>query len=570
MPLYFFEEVLSMEIKMSLIPGGKKGQAGKLNVKTGDRVKTDDILVQVETTKGNRAVRSPEAGVITKVFCEEGSEVSSGQVLFELDTASLKEQPAGHGEDKKSTAQEINTDLLIIGSGPGGYVAAIYAAKKGLKVTIAEKEKLGGTCLNVGCIPTKSLIKSSEILADMKRASSFGISAGGQPTVDMPRIIRRKDEVKENLVNGIASLLENNGITVLNGKASFLSKSRVEVQGKKSYIISAKDIIIATGSKISKIGIPGIELPVVMNSTQALSSEYLPPAITIVGGGVIGMEFAFMYNNLGVKVHVVEFLDRLLSMLDSEISQSIREYATKAGISIHTGSKVMKIQQSEDDKAVVTYEDDKGEHILVSDKVLVAIGREPNLDGLDIEKVGIALNKKGKGVAVDGHMRTNVEHIYAIGDVTNIIQLAHVASYQGMVAVDNILGKTAYADYTAIPNVVFTSPEISGVGLTEGECKEKEIDYSISTASYAANGKAQTMDEPEGFVKLVRDNSTHHIVGGFIMGADASSLISTLTIAVSKGLTDEELAKTVFAHPTTVEVIHEAALGFSVGTIHEI
>lgn len=444
-----------------------------------------------------------------------------------------------------------------------------FMQQKGMKVILVEKEELGGTCLNVGCIPTKALVKSSEVCRNVCKSSVFGIITGGEPRVDMARIIRRKDEVREKLVSGISCLLNDNGVQVIFGKAAFLGNNSVFVEGKEKYIISARDIIIATGSKISKTKIPGIDLPMVMNSTEALSCIDLPKKVTIIGGGIIGMEFAFMYNNLGVKVNVVEFLDRLLPMLDRDVSESIRNYASEAGISVHTGSKVLRIQQSEDKQAIVTYEDKKEEHIVVSDKVLVAIGREPNLDGMNIEKTGLILNERGRGISVDAQMRTNVEHIYAIGDVTNIIQLAHVASYQGMVAVDNILGGSTQANYSAVPNVVFTSPEISSVGLTEEECRKKGLDFSISTVSYSCNGKAVTMDEPDGFVKLVRDNATQRIVGGSIIGADASSLISTLTLAVSNGFTDKEIAETVFAHPTTAEVIHEAVLGFGIGAIHQ-
>lgn len=559
-----------MEIKMCLIPGGKKGKAGKMNVKVGDAVQAADILIQVETGKGNRQIKAPQSGTITKILCQEGDEVSSGQVLFELATddteAAAVQQCENPSQDK---AIELKTQLLIIGAGPGGYVAAIYAAKKGLKVTLIEKGELGGTCLNVGCIPTKALVKSSEICRNVRESSSFGIITQGEAHVDMKQVIRRKDEVKEKLVSGIDCLLKNNGVQVLRGEASFLSGQSVLVEEEKKYLVSARDIIIATGSKVSKTRIPGIDLPVVMNSTQALSCTDLPKTVTIVGGGVIGMEFAFIYHNLGAKVTVVEFLDRLLAMLDSDVSESIRDYALEAGISIHTSSKVLKMQQSEEGQAIVTYEDDNGEHVLVSDKVLVAIGRQPNLDGLEIEKTGVTLNERGRGIAVDTHMRTNVEHIYAIGDVTNIIQLAHVASYQGIVAVDNILGESVQADYSAIPNVVFTSPEIASVGLTADECRKQGMDFSTSTVSYSCNGKALTMNEPEGFIKLIRDNATKKVVGGSIIGADASSLISALTLIISGGLTDEKIAETVFAHPTTAEIIHEAALGFGIGAIHQ-
>lgn len=553
---------------MSLIPGNKTGKVGKISVKPGDSVQAGDILVNVETGKGNRPVKAPELGIIKKIMCEEGGEVTTGQVLFELDAAQPEtvQQTETPSEAKKTT--DLETELLIIGAGPGGYVAAIYAAKKGIKTTLVEKEELGGTCLNVGCIPTKALIKSSEICRNVRSSAEFGIVTDSAPRVDMAQVIRRKDAVREKLVSGIAALLEGNGVQILRGSASFLSENKVSVEGKENYTVSARDIIIATGSKISRVNIPGIDLPVVMNSTKALSCTELPKSITIIGGGVIGMEFAFLYNNLGVKVHVVEFLDSLLAVLDKDISESIRDLAEKAGISIHTGSKVMKIQESDDGQAIITYEGKSGEGVLVSDKVLVAIGREPNLDGLAIEKSGVRL--RGKGIEVDAHMRTNVEHIYAIGDVTNILQLAHVASHQGMAAVDNISGESVSVDYSAIPNVVFTSPEISSVGLTEEGCQKQGMDCSVSTISYSSNGKALTMNEPEGFIKIVRDNATRRIVGGSIIGADASSLVSVLTLAISNGMTDRQIAETVFAHPTTAEIIHEAALGFGAGAIHQL
>ncbi|RRJ64581.1 dihydrolipoyl dehydrogenase [Paenibacillus oralis] len=560
-----------MQIKMSMIPGGKKGKAGRIEVKVGDKVSAGDSLVQIETGKGNRTIEATEVGVISKILFEEGDEISSNQVLFELNAIQVdipvqsKQQPS---TDAPQT-RDMNTDLLIIGAGPGGYVAAIYAAKKGLQVTIIEKEELGGTCLNVGCIPTKALVKSSEICHSVKNSSLFGIKAGNELQVDMKQIIRRKDEVKEKLVSGVGFLMEKNKVQVVHGHASFLSAKTVNVTGKNNYHISAKNIIVATGSKISKVNIPGIELPFVMNSTEALSCEELPKSITIIGGGVIGMEFAFIYRNLGVEVHVVEFMDRLLTMLDSDISEEIKHMAQQAGIHIHTNSKVSKIQRADDDEAIVTYEDSKGEHLLVSEKVLVAIGREPNLDGLDIEKAGIQLNDKGKGIAVDKQMRTNLKHVYAIGDVTNIIQLAHVASHQGITAVDALLGETNSMHYSAVPNVIFTSPEIASVGLSEDECKQRGMDYSVSKVSFESNGKALTMNEPEGFIKLIKDNNSGKIVGGSIIGPDASSLISSLTLAIANELTEQQITQTIFAHPTTGEVIHEAAFGLGIGALHQ-
>lgn len=560
-----------MDIKMSMIAGGKKGKAGTINVQLGEKVSIGDILVEVETGKGNREITATAEGTISHILFEKGGEISSNQVLFTLataeeDTVALSEpQPAGM--DQPAMAKKV--ELLIIGAGPGGYVAAIYAAKKGIKVTLVEKEELGGTCLNVGCIPTKSLVKSSEVCHYVKQSSLFGIHTGTDLQVDMKQIIRRKDEIKEKLISGIDYLMEKNNIEVIRGQASFLSAHEVSVKGQSQYRISAKDIIVATGSKISKVNIPGIDLPFVMNSTDALACTELPKSITIIGGGVIGMEFAFIYRYLGVEVHVVEFMSRLLTMIDSDISEEIKHSAEQAGIHIHTNSKVVKIQRADEGQAIVNYEDSKGEHLLVSEKVLVAIGREPNLDGLEVERAGIQLNERGRGITVNEYMRTNVEHIYAIGDVTNIMQLAHVASHQGTTAIDGILGESGGMHYTAIPNVIFTSPEIASVGLLEDECKQQGMDYSVSKVSFASNGKALTMNELDGFIKLIKDNRSQRIVGGAIIGPDASSLISSLTLAIANELTEKQIMHTVFAHPTTGEVIHEAAFGFSIGALHQ-
>lgn len=558
-----------MEIKMSIIPGGKLGKVGKISVKQGEFVKNGAVLTQVETSKGNRSIKATVDGVVQKILFDEGAEVCSNAVMFIIEEDTVQQTADENHLAEKAELQHINTDLLVIGGGPGGYVAAIYAAKNGLKVTLAEKAELGGTCLNVGCIPTKALVKSAEICRNIYESKHFGINIDGVATVDMTRVIERKNEVCSRLVDGIDYLMKKNNINHIKGSASFVSPTEVKIEGETEYLVSAKDVIVATGSKISNINIPGIDLPVVMNSTSALSCNQLPKSITIIGGGVIGMEFAFIYKNFGAEVHVIEFMDRLLTMVDPDISQEIYDIATEAGIKVNTSSKVVKIQSSTDGSAVVTYQNEDGEHLVVSEKVLVAIGREPNLDGLMIDKTDAELNERGRGIKVDAHMRTNVEHLYAIGDVTNIIQLAHVASHQGIVAVKNILGKNAEMDYSAVPNVIFTSPEIASVGKNENECKANNVGYTVSRFDFAGNGKALTMNEPRGYIKLIKENATQKIIGGSIIGADASALISVLTLAIQNGLGEEEIAHTIFPHPTTSEVIHEAAMGFGLGALHQ-
>lgn len=560
-----------MLIKMSIIPGGKMGKVGKINVKTGDKIAAGDVLAQVETGKGNRQIKATSDGTILNILWEEGMEIPSNADMFEIAEDPAEKVGATEKEEVafQGTSKDISADLLIIGAGPGGYIAAIYAAKNGLKVTLVEQSALGGTCLHVGCIPTKALVKSAEICHNVTNASIFGIETEGPVSINMKQVIDRKDKIKDKLVSGIDFLMQKNEIQVISGQASFVDENTVTVKGQKNYVIMAKQIMIATGSKISKIPIPGMELPFVRNSTTALSDIQLPKSITIIGGGVIGMEFAFLYRNFGVEVHVIEFMDRLLTMVDRDISKEIQEIAEEQNIHIHTGSKVQKIQSSEDGMAVITYENNGREHLVVSEKVLVAIGREPNLDGLSLEKSGVLLNEKGKGIQVDAFMRTNVSHIYAIGDVTNIIQLAHVASHQGIVAVDNILGKQKEMHYWAVPNVIFTSPEIASVGIGEDEAKNKGMDVAVSKVSFDGNGKALTMNEPRGFVKLIKNKETGKIIGGSVVGADASSLISSLTLAIANGFTEKEITETIFAHPTTSETIHEAALDFGIGALHQ-
>lgn len=561
-----------MEIKLETISGhSKTSKIGKINVHVGDEVKTNEILLQLETNKGNSPFKAKGDFKIEEIKVSEGDEVKVGDILFIVSGESKinnKPKVDYFGNMIKGKKGDIKADLLVIGGGPGGYVAAIYAAKKGLNTVLVEREKLGGTCLNVGCIPTKALVKSSEVYKEALLGEEFGFEIENIK-VNMNKVIDRKDKIRENLVSGIDYLLSKNNVRVIKGDASFLDdKIIVAKRGKDEYKIEAKNIIIATGSKISKINIKGIDLPFVLNSKSALDNKNLPKSITIIGGGVIGMEFAFIYSNFGVKVNVVEYMDRLLTMVDDDISEEIKNIAKLNGINIYTSSKVTKIEESENGAAIVFFENEGKEKYLISENVLVAIGREPNMDGLNIEKTGIELNERGKGIKVDNTLKTNVPGIYAIGDVNNKMQLAHAASHQGIIAVDNILSEDKEMKYDCVPNVIFTAPEIASVGLTERECIEKKINIKVSKFPFSANGKALTMGESRGFIKIIKDIDNNKIVGASIIGADASSLISTLTVIIKNNIKDNDIADTIFAHPTTGEVIHEAALGLSIGALH--
>lgn len=561
-----------MDIKLESLTGkSKSAKVGKINIKVGDNIKLNEVLLQLETNKGNSPVKAKGNYKVEEIKIEEGQEVKIGDTLFIVSGEELPKETKKvdyFGNLMQGKKEKLSIDLLVIGAGPGGYVSAIYGAKKGLDTVIVEKDNLGGTCLNVGCIPTKALVKSAEAYNEAINGEEFGFEIK-DIKLDMKKVIARKDRIRNNLVGGIEYLLNKNNIRLIKGQASFIDNHNVIVKkGRDEYTIEAKNIIIATGSKISKINIPGIDLPFVLNSTKALSSTELPKSITIIGGGVIGMEFAFLYSNFGVKVNVVEYENRILNMIDLDVSEEILDIAKSKGISVYTSSKVTRIEKSESGEGIVIFENEDKEKMIVSEKVLVAIGREPNMDELNIENTDIELNDRNRGIKVQDNLRTNVEGIYAIGDVNNKIQLAHVASHQGIIVVDNILGENKDMQYECIPNVIFTAPEIASVGLTEKQCIDKKLNIKISKFPFSANGKALTMGQEYGFIKIIKDLDSNKIVGGSIIGADASSLISTLTLIIQQNISEEMIAETIFAHPTTGEVVNEAVLGLSIGAIH--
>ncbi|GGG12576.1 dihydrolipoyl dehydrogenase [Paenibacillus aceti] len=571
-----------MIIKLEQITGhAKKAKIGKLNVTAGDQVEAGQALLQMETKKGNSPLSTKYKCTIDKVLVEEGQEVELGQSLFEV-TAEDGVEPAPSVDKSEQTKpkldyfggllrgkkEDVQTELLIIGAGPGGYVAALYAAKKGIQTVLVEMDSMGGTCLNVGCIPTKALIKSSEVFDQMRHADDFGLAVK-EIELDMAKVIDKKDEIKGTLVSGIEYLLDKNNVRVIKGMASFLNDDQVLVKsGKDEYTIEAKHTLIATGSQIADIDLPGIKHDFVMNSTSALAYKNNISSVTIIGGGVIGMEFAFLYANFGIQVNVLEYCDRLLMMVDKDVSEEIAHIAAEKGIGVFTGAKVTRIEQDQAGRAVVIFEQDGVEKFMTSEKVLVAIGRTPNVDGLDLGKTGVKLNDNGKGIAVNEHLQTSVDHIYAIGDVTNRIQLAHVASHEGIAAVDHILGKEAHVDYGMVPNVVFTSPEIAAVGMNEDQARFMGRNIQVSKFPFQANGKALTMREGKGFIKLIKDLDSGRLIGASIIGPEASALISTLTVMIGADISEDEIAHTIFAHPTTGEVIHEAVLGLSIGALH--
>jgi len=450
-------------------------------------------------------------------------------------------------------------DVTIIGGGPGGYVAAIRAAHLGLKVVLIEKDKLGGVCLNRGCIPTKALVSTAEILNYIKRADEFGIKVG-EFSLDFNKVMKRKDMITRRLNAGIGQLMKANKIRVIDGEGNILKPGKVEAvnKGGKKEIIESKNIILATGSSVMRIPIPGLELEGVITSDEALTLEKLPGKILIIGGGVVGIEFAGIFNSFGVEVTVVEMLSRILPPVDEEIALRLTLILKRKGIKILTDSKVENIEKI-NSNLEVTISTPQEKQKLSTEKVLLSAGRIPEWGNIDVDKLGLELDNRA--IKVDDKMKTNLPGIYAVGDVVGKIMLAHVASAEGKVAAENIAGVKSVMNYKVVPNCVFSAPEAASVGLNEEEARNKFDNIKISKFPYMANGKAMGMGETEGTVKAITDSDTNEILGMHILGAHASDLIAEATLGLSLEVTAEEIANTIHAHPTLAEIIAEATEG---------
>jgi len=440
----------------------------------------------------------------------------------------------------------MNYDVIVVGGGPGGYTAAIRLSELGKKVALIEEDSLGGTCLNRGCIPTKVYAHAAELVTRIKEAKDFGITA--EYTLDIAKLRQKKERVVKRLVGGVGYLMNLHHIDVINGKGTFIDKNTVEVNGAK---YTAENFIIATGSKVFLPPIEGIDLEGVMTSDKALELEKIPEKIVIIGAGIIGLEFANIYASLGSKVIMIEMLPQLLPMLDRDVVGVMEKALRKQKIELHLNSKVEKIERG----LRVIYTENGNQESVECDAVLVAVGRVPNVNGVD----ALNLEMNGRGIKVDSHMRTSIENIYAIGDVTASIQLAHVASYQGIVAAHNIAGEEKEADLTAVPNCLYTNPEVAWVGLNESQAREKYGEVKIGTFPYTALGRAMTMGESDGFVKIIAEGRYGRVVGMEIIGAGATEIIHEGVLAIKEEFTLEELADSIHAHPTLSESIKEAA-----------
>lgn len=444
-------------------------------------------------------------------------------------------------------------DCIVIGSGPGGYVAAIRAAQKGLSTALIENTQTGGTCLNRGCIPSKALIASGSLLKKIKHADKYGIHIKDY-SFDYTNMFDRKAKVVSNLRKGLEGLLKANNVRCFQGLGKLTSDNEVKVMGQDSVMLRGTNIILATGAEPATLfGTPYSSN--ILNSTGILEMPKLPQSLAIIGGGVIGCEFASLFANLGVKITVFESSPRILSIENEDIGSFLTSSFKNRGISLLTNTQISGLEDLGDCAEVVVRDGERHRY----DKILIAVGRKPNTSDLGLEKAGVIVNERGM-IPTDEYLRTNIPNIYAIGDITGKWLLAHVASHQGIIAVENITGHSVKMDYSAIPGVIFTDPESASVGLSLEKAQQQGIPALKSTFPFRALGKALAIDEHEGFATIISHKETKQILGAYVVGPHASSLIGEMTLAVKNELTLPCIYETIHAHPTLSEIWVEACL----------
>jgi dihydrolipoamide dehydrogenase len=460
-------------------------------------------------------------------------------------------------------------DLIVIGSGPGGYVAAVRAAQLGMKTACIEKnERLGGVCLNVGCIPSKALLDSSEYYHLAKdRFAEHGIKTG-RVSLDLGRMMARKEKVVKELTDNVRQLLEGHKITIIQGAAQLAGPDQVTVtKGKKKQTLAAKHILLATGS--APVAVPGLDFDekMIVSSTGALNFDAVPKHLGIVGGGYIGLELGSVWMRLGAKVTVIEMLPKIATGLDGQVGRTLDRILRKQGMDIRVKTKVTGAKRS-GKKLKVSVEQADSKEALLFDRLLVSVGRRPLTEGLGLEDVGVDVDERSGQVKVDTDYRTSVSNIFAIGDLVAGPMLAHKASAEGIAAVETMAGKPSEVNYDAVPAIVYTHPEVASVGLTEEQVKERGIPYCTGSYPFTGAGRARCMGDTDGFVKILSHSRTDRVLGIHIIGARAADMIAEGVLAMEFGASSEDIARTIHGHPTFSEALMEAAMGASECSIY--
>jgi dihydrolipoamide dehydrogenase len=554
-------------------------------IKPGDTVNVEQSLITLESDKATMEVPSSHAGTIKEVRVKPGDKVAKGDLIAILDADSAPQAepyvppqraqaapvesrpPSGRpapAAPKAEPPKDADCDVVVIGAGPGGYTAAFRAADLGLKTVLIERyPTLGGVCLNVGCIPSKALLHAAKIIDEAAAFAEHGINFG-KPAIDERKLWQWKEDVVKRLTGGLASMSKQRKIEVIQGTATFASSNQLAIEladgGTRS--LSFRNCIIAAGSRV--VAPPAFQMdhPRMMDSTDALKLEEIPKRLLVVGGGIIGLEMATVYEALGAKITVVELLDRLMAGADADMVRPLRKRIDARYEAIYLKTKVTEIKPSDKD-VLVRFEGEGAPAEDRFDRVLVAVGRRPNSDRLNLEAAGVDIDERGF-IRVDEYMRSSVPHIYAIGDIAGQPMLAHKASHEGKVAAENCAGEKHAFDARVIPSVAYTDPEVAWVGVTEEEAKRQGIDYDKASFPWAANGRSLSLDRDEGITKLLFKKSDGRIIGGAVTGPNAGDLISEIALAIEMGCEAEDIALTVHPHPTlseTVAMAAEAAAG---------
>jgi dihydrolipoamide dehydrogenase len=570
-------------------------------VKPGDAVKVEDSLVTLESDKATMDVPAPAAGVVKSLGVKVGDKVSEGALLLTLETTAAEApapRPAATGPgpaapsapaaakpapapqrapaatattraaDEYRGAVDIECQMVVIGSGPGGYSGAFRAADLGQKTVLIERYSiLGGVCLNVGCIPSKALLHAAKVIDEAEEMGHFGVTFG-KPAIDLAKLRGWKESVVRRLTGGLAGMAKQRKVSVVTGVARFVDAHHIEVsaEGRKQ-VVKFEHCIIAAGSQAVKLPfIP--DDPRVIDSTAALELEAMPGHMLVIGGGIIGMEMAQVYSALGAKITVVEMLSQLMTGVDPDLVRPFARRMEKRYEKIMLKTRVTKVEAQKDGLKVWFEGEQAPAAPQLYDRVLVAVGRSPNGKKIDAERAGVVVDERGF-IPVDGQLRTNVAHIFAIGDIARQPMLAHKAVHEGHVAAEAAAGEKSWFDARVIPSVAFTDPELAWVGVTEEEAKAEGIKYGKAAFPWAASGRSLSLGRDEGITKLIFDQQTHRIIGGGIVGPNAGDLIAEIALAIEMGCNAEDIGKTIHPHPTLSETVGMAAEVFA-GTITDL
>jgi len=539
----------------------------EVHIKSGQSIKENDPIITLETEKAAMDVPSIVTGEVISIDVKSGDKVSEGDVIAEISVDTLIEPEIKDQQDEESNHSEAEYDLAVIGAGPGGYAAAFRASDLGLKVALIDRNPvLGGVCLNVGCIPSKAFLHAAKVIEDSNEASKAGIHFKDLK-IDLEKMKDWKDGIIGGLTSGLKNLAKQRQVDCYQGEASFISNQQLQISSAdKKQQITFKYAIIAVGSEPASLDFMPNDSRVI-DSTGALDPESIPKKILIIGGGIIGLEMATIYSALGSGVTVVELMEELMTGTDKDLVKPLERYLSERCEDIYKSTKVISAQAL-DEGISVTFENDGAEQTETFDKVLVAIGRTANGKLIHVDKAGVEVSNEGT-INVDRQMRTNVENIFAIGDVIGDPMLAHKASYEGKIAAEVIAGKKSAMDARCIPSVAYTDPEIAWVGLTENDCKKDNIEYQKGLFPWSASGRSLTLGRSEGLTKLLFDPKSKKIIGGGIVGTNAGDLIAEISLAIEMDCDVSDIALTIHPHPTLSETVPLAAEVFE-GTITDL